>query len=84
MMDATKLATQIEAALESPEALSGVNDAFTRRRLSEAASKLNLALEAGGDTIHRITNAVWHSFLPIYTEPLKFRFELPTLCYWYP
>jgi hypothetical protein len=57
-MDASALADQIEAILANPASLSGVEDVAVKRRLSEAAYKLNLSLEAGGDSIHRITNAV--------------------------
>ncbi|CAG9972466.1 unnamed protein product [Clonostachys byssicola] len=56
-MDATTLTDQLEAVLAKPETLSGLDNDVTKRRLSEAAFRLNLALEAGGDTIHRLTNA---------------------------
>jgi hypothetical protein len=57
-MDASALADQIEAILSNPSSLTGVDDAAVKRRLSEAAHKLNLSLEAGGDSIHRISMAV--------------------------
>lgn len=57
-MDASALADQIEAILGNPSSLIGVDDAAVKRRLSEAAYRLNRSLEAGGDSIHRITTAV--------------------------
>ncbi|OAK94638.1 S-adenosyl-L-methionine-dependent methyltransferase [Phaeosphaeriaceae sp. SRC1lsM3a] len=56
-MDASALADQIEAILGNPSSLIGVDDAAVKRRLSEAAYRLNRSLEAGGDSIHRITTA---------------------------
>ncbi|KAH7310721.1 S-adenosyl-L-methionine-dependent methyltransferase [Stachybotrys elegans] len=56
-MDALALANQLEAISANPETITALSDDNTRRRLCEAAMKLSLALEAGGDSIHRITNA---------------------------
>ena len=57
-MDASALADQIEAILSNPSSLTGIDDTAAKRRLCEAAYKLNLSLEAGGDSIHRIYHAV--------------------------
>ncbi|KAJ8120520.1 hypothetical protein ONZ43_g2791 [Nemania bipapillata] len=55
--EALDLANRIDALLgDSSGALESL-DVGTRRKLSEAARKLNLATEATGDTVHRIVHS---------------------------
>ncbi len=54
--EALALADRIDGLLSSG-ALETL-DAGVRRKLSEAARKLNLATEATGDTVHRIVHSV--------------------------
>lgn len=56
--EALALAERIENALNCPDPASNLGDDNIRRRLREAGRKLSLAMEAPGDTIHRINNTV--------------------------
>ena len=56
--NAKALATTIESILENPDTLAWFQNSETRRRLREAGRKLSVAMEAPGDSIHRVINTV--------------------------
>ena len=58
LIDVNALTAQIEKALSRPDVLDSIRSDPNRRELCEAARKLNLSLESGGDSVHRITNSV--------------------------
>ncbi|KAI1133130.1 S-adenosyl-L-methionine-dependent methyltransferase [Nemania abortiva] len=55
--EALALADRIDALLDGSSGPLETLDAGIRRKLSEAARKLNLATEATGDTVHRIVHS---------------------------
>ncbi|EER29453.1 sterigmatocystin 8-O-methyltransferase precursor, putative [Coccidioides posadasii C735 delta SOWgp] len=55
--DVVALSERIETVLSNPQAVTDLQDDGLRRRLRDAGRKLSLAMEAPGDTIHRIAYA---------------------------
>lgn len=58
--DAIDLTGKLQALLQDSEKVSASLNDDTRRKLSEAARALSIALEAPGDTVHRILHSVSH------------------------
>ncbi|KAI1759503.1 putative sterigmatocystin 8-O-methyltransferase precursor [Hypoxylon sp. FL1150] len=54
--EAQALVEKIEAIIKEPQAILDLQDDALRRKLREAGRKLSLAMEAPGDTVHRISN----------------------------
>ena len=58
--DAINLTEKLQTLLQDSEKVSASLDDDTRRKLSEASRALSIALEAPGDTVHRIVHSVSH------------------------
>lgn len=56
--EAQSLIEKIEAVIKQPQAILDLQDDAIRRKLREAGRKLSLAMEAPGDTVHRVSNTV--------------------------
>lgn len=56
--DAINLTEKLQTLLQDSEKVSASLDDDTRRKLSEASRSLSIALEAPGDTVHRIVHSV--------------------------